>query len=389
MKYISIFGIGILFFISTPFLAQAAMTISGGQNLVFTKSTPALNNVYIAGGTVIVATSTPQDLTILGGSVILSAPVRKDVLAAAGSIEVRAPVGGNLRAVGARVSITAPVTGDLAVMGFSVDDNAAHAKDILAIGDTVRLLSGSRGQVTVYGNNIYLSGTFNGDVHAQALNTLTLAPNTIIHGSLKYEASEAATIPSSAHVDGIVTYTGASFLPTSQEAAAFALAGIGIFFLVRIIGAVIVAGLFAGLFAAFTNKVTRQVTHKPFPHTMLMLLLGFGIITATPVLLLLLSITFVGLVAAFIIATAYMFLLLIAFVYAGIISGAILRNRFTKRNIYVTWKDAVLGMFVLMLIGIVPVFGMLAIGLLTCLATGVIGSIFYRFAFTKRNINNI
>ncbi len=384
MKYGIIVIMSMIFLASAPSIAHATITVGGARNIIFTKPVPISNNVYVAGGTVIVATSTPQDLTALGGSVVLSAPVGKDALAVGGSVDVRAPVGGDLRIAGIRVSVSAPVSGDLAVIGFSIVDNGSHAGDILAVGGTVRLLSGSKGSVTVYGNDIYLSGTFDKSVRVRAVNTVTLAPHTVIHGSLRYEASEAANIPSSVVIDGPVTYTGASFLPTSQEASAFALAGMGIFFLVRIIGALIVAGLLVGLFPAFTNKVTRQVTDEPLKHTLLMLLLGFGIIVATPVLLFFLAISFVGLGAAFIIGAIYVLLLLLAFVYAGIISGAILRNRFGNRHNPVTWKDAVLGMFVLMLISIVPMFGMLAIWILLCIAVGILGTLFYHFAFMYR-----
>lgn len=388
MKKSVLIVMGMMFFVSVPSVVQAAITVGGSRNIVFTKSVPISNNAYVAGATVIIATSTPKDLTVIGGSVILSAPVGNDALVVGGSVGVRAPVGGDLRTAGIRVDVSAPVSGNLAVMGFSIVDNTAPAGDILAVGGTVRLLSGSHGTVTVYGNDVYLSGTFDKSINVRTINTLTLAPNTIIHGSLHYEASEVANIPPSAKIDGKVTYTGASFLPTSQEASAFALAGMGIFFLVRIIGALIVAGLFVGLFPVFSNNVTRDITNKSFSHTMLMLFLGFGIITATPILLFLLSITFVGLGAAFIIGTIYILLILLAFVYAGIISGAFLRKGFGKNNKPVTWKNAVFGMFILMLISIVPVFGMLLIWILMCIATGILGSLFYHFAFIHRANNS-
>ncbi len=380
--------VGVALFISMPSIAQAAITVGGARNIVFTKSVPASNNVYVAGGTVTVATNTKQDLTAIGGSVVLSAPVNKDALVVAGSVDVRSPIGGDLRAAGISVSVSGPVTGNLVVIGLSIIDNGPSAGDILAIGGKVQLLSGSKGMVTAYGNNVYLSGVFDKSVRVRAMNTVTLAPHTVIHGSLRYEASEAANIPSSAIIDGSVTYTGASFLPTSKEASAFALAGMGIFFLVRIIGALIVAGLLVGLFPVFTNRVTKQVTDEPFKHTLLMLLLGFGIVAATPILLFFLAISFVGLGAAFIIGTVYILLLLLAFVYAGIISGAILRNRFGNRHKPVTWKDGVFGMFVLMLISIVPIFGMLTIWILLCIAAGVLGTLFYRFAFIYRTGNH-
>ena len=362
-----------------PFLAFAATT-AAAQNLVFTGVVAPMQNVYLAGGSVTVASPSPADLLVAGGSVVTSDSVGGDMAVLGGSIAIRGATKGDLRALGGKVSLEAPVAGDLGVIGLSIIDSGAHAKDVLVAGGTVQLKSGSRGSVRAYGNDIYLSGTFDGNVRAIAFNKLVLAPNTVIHGALQYEASEAATIPSSAKVDGGVTYTGASFLPTSREAEAFTLAGIGIFFLVRILGALIVAGLLAGLFPIFSNNAVSQVLQKPTRHVFLLTLLGFGSLVATPVLIALLSITFVGLGIALVLASAYMLLLFVSFAYSGIIVGATFAHVFMKRDI-ISWRDAIFGMLVLMIIGVVPTFGHFAVALLVCLSSGVIISLFYNFAF--------
>ncbi|HQU07566.1 MAG: hypothetical protein B7X04_01295 [Parcubacteria group bacterium 21-54-25] len=354
---------------------------AAAQNTVTTTASSD-QNVYLVSGSVTVATSTLGDLTAIGGSVTTSSFVGGDALLAGGSILLQGRVVGDARLVGGQVTVSAPVGGDLAVAAASIEDTAAHARRIFAVGGTVRLESGSRGAVTVYGNDVYLSGTFDGNVHISALNTLTLAPHTVIHGTLRYEASEVALIPDSASVDGGVTYTGASFLPTSQEAAAFALAGIGIFFLVRILGALIIAGLLAGLFPVFTNRVANDVLKKSARHVLLLLLLGFGVLVATPVLIILLALTFVGLGIAFILGAAYALLIILAIAYAGIISGAALSRALMKRP-YTTWRDAIFGMLVLMLVGIIPFVGGIVTILLTCLAAGALVSLFYTAAFTR------
>lgn len=345
-------------------------------------STATDSNRYLFGGNLTVATSSPADLSAAGGSVVVSAPVRGDALLGGGTVSIQAPVRGDARLAGGQVIVNAPVGGDLAVLAGSLDDRAGDARRILVAGGTIRLEAGSRGSVTAYGNDVYLSGTFNGNVYVSALNTLTLAPKTVIHGTLRYQASEAARIPDSAVIDGGVTYTGASFLPTSQEAEAFALAGIGIFFLVRILGALIVAGLLAGFFPTFTNRAAREVLSAPFRHTLLLTLLGFAVLVAAPVLIILLALTFVGLGIAFILGALYALLVLLAFSYAGILSGAALARALMKRP-YVTWRDAVFGMLVIMLIGVIPFVGQIVFIVLTCLAAGVLVRLAYGTAFGR------
>lgn len=361
-----------------------AATMVSAKNLVFSSNVHGVQNVYLAGMSVAVATTSPADLTVVGGSVVASAPVKGDALIAAGSLILRGGVMGDLRAIGGQIVINAPVKGDLIVIATSINVLKAQAKNIFAIGGTVHLSSGSNGDVNVYGNNLYLSGHFAGNVYASALNKVVLAPNTVITGTLRYQASEVATIPASAQVNGGVTYTGASFLPTSQEAAAFALASIGIFFLVRIFGALLIAGLLAGLFPAFTNYVAKEIFENQISHAFLLILLGFGTFVAVPVLIVLLSVTFIGLSIAFVLGAAYLLLLSLAFAYAGILVGVFWARIFVKRTI-ITWRDAVLGMLALMIFMTLPVVGTMVAVLLIFLAMGIIVRLFYNATLKRRD----
>ncbi|HEX8947041.1 MAG TPA: hypothetical protein VF829_02400, partial [Candidatus Paceibacterota bacterium] len=364
-----------------------AATASAARDLVFsTSSMPAkraaIQNIYLAGESVSVAAPAPADLSVAGGSVSVSAPVMGDLAALGGSVSLRGTVQGDARMLGGNLLVEAPVAGDLAVLGASVDDRASDAKDILAAGGSVHLGSGSRGPVSVYGGEISLAGTFDGDVRAVALDKLVLAPGTVIHGSLQYEASEAATIPDSVQVDGGVRYTGSTFLPTAREAQAFVMAGIGILFLVRILGALIIAGLFAGLFPKLTNDVAREVLDRPARHVLALMLLGLGIIVFAPALMVLLALTFVGIGLAFILGAAYLLLLLVSFAYAGILIGAIFARVFMKRQ-EVSWHDALFGMLVLVVIGSVPVLGGLVTALLVFLSMGALAVRFRAVAFSS------
>ena len=49
----------------------------------------------------------------------------------------------------------------------------------------------------------------------------------------------------------------------------------------------------------------------------------------------------------------------------------------------VSWRAAVLGMFVLYLIGVIPVVGKIVILVLSAAAIGAIATISYRFAFSR------
>jgi|CXWL01.1.fsa_nt_gi cytoskeletal protein CcmA (bactofilin family) len=372
----------ILFLIlSLPSISLAA-TFAGQETL--TLSTTPVDNVYLAGGSVTVTTDLPADLSALGTSIQVYAPVAGDVLAVGGGVTLAKEVKGDVRAFAGKVLVTGNVAGDIVSAGGTVNISS-RAKNIYVAGGDVEVTGGATGPVTIYGADILLSGKYDGDVEIVASNKFTVAENTRIKGTLRYNAPTQVTIPPSSEVLGGVTYTGAySYVPTNDEARSFAILGAGIFFLVRMVSAMIIAALFVGLFPVFTRCLMDMLISRSFRRGSLLALLGFGIAISTPILLLILLISFVGIGVAFILGALYLLLLLIAHAYVGVLIGALLRrnllHRVRGRN-SLTWKDAVLGTGLLYILSLAPYIGTLILVLLMAFVTGAISTLVYRFAF--------
>lgn len=363
-------------------LTGLAATFAGEETL--TLSDPVPDNAYVAGANVSVSTDLPADLTVAGGTIGIYAPVAGDVLAVGGTVVIERPVGGDVRAAAGRIRIASDVAGDVALAAGSVTvTGKAHGAYI--IGGTVSVTGGASGPVTVYGSDITLAGDFTGDVEVIASDHFTIGENTHIAGTLRYNAPEQAAVPASAAIDGGTTYTGSyAYVPTKEEARKFAIAGAGIFLVVRTIAGMIVAGLLVGLFPEFAGRVADLALTSRTRRTSLFALLGFALLVASPILILLLLLSFVGAGIALLLGVLYLLLLLLAYIYAGVIAGAALRRhalaRFSSRR-EITWRDAVLGVLVLNLIGIVPIVGPLVKFLLAVTAAGILVSLAYRFAF--------
>lgn len=356
-----------------------AATVESAKTLVV--SEPPAGNAYTFGGDLTVAAPVTGDLTAAGGSVVISSPVSGDALIAGGSVEVRKPVAGDLRVAGGRVMVEDAVAGDLVAIGGTVDVKSSPSFAWIA-GAKVSLEQGAKGPVTVYGSAVTLAGTFAGDVTVTASDRITLAEGTVIHGALHYDAPQQADIPVNAKIDGGVTYTGKSYLPTTAEAQSFAIAGAGIFFLIRILAAIIAAGLIAGLFPRFSQAVADRTLSYSVSRFILLALLGFGVLVAAPVLILVLLVSFAGAGIAFVLLAAYVLLLLISYLYAAVIAGAALTRQITKRTAFY-WRDAVVGMLALSIISLVPVIGTFVFFILLAAAAGAIVSLFYRFAYPR------
>ena len=360
------------------FAARGSATFSAGRSLIVASSSPG--NAYLAGFSVVSTAPVAGDLLTFGGSVTTAAPVQGDELLFAGSISARAPVVGDLRAAGGSIVIEGPVSGDVAAFGFSVNGSSRVLGSVFIVAANTVLSGNIAGPVVIYGNNISLAGDFAGNVKVVAIGRLSLAPDTTIRGTLSYEAPEEARIPSSATILGGIAYTNASYLPDAGTSRLLALVSIGFFLFARILGALILAGLLAGLFPRLSESIVeRAYTSRP-RSLLLTMLLGFGILVATPVLIVLLLLTFVGIGLAFLLCIAYALLVVLAFLYAGILLGGVLARRFMRREA-VLWHDGVLGMLVLSLVALVPFVGLFIVFLISLFSTGALLQLFFFFAF--------
>lgn len=320
------------------------------------------------------------DFSALGGSIIIAAPVRGDDFLLAGSINSRASVEGDVRALGGSITMNEPIAGDLIAFGYSVYDAGRASGSVFIIAANTTLTNGAAGPVTIYGNNISLAGNFANNVKIFSSGHVSLAASTTIAGSLSYEAPEPANIPASATIVGGVQYTNASYLPDVGTSRILALVSIGFFLFARILGALLLAGLLAGLFPKFAEKVVEPAYTGNPRSILLTMLLGFAIFVATPILFVILLLTFVGIGLALLLFIAYALLALLALLYAGILIGSALARRFMKRET-ILWHDGALGMLVFSVIALVPIIGFLGVFLLTIFTAGVLLQIFFHFAF--------
>lgn len=358
--------------------AAAPASFRAAESLVAASSSPG--NSYVVGASVVLTAPVAGDFGALGGSVIVAAPVTGDDLILAGSLSSRASVAGDLRVIGGTIDVTEPVGGDLIAIGFGVHDSSRTKGSTFIIALNTVLTNGAQGPVTIYGNNVSLAGDFAGDVIVFAGGHLSLAPETVIHGKLSYEAPDLATIPSSATVIGGVTYTNASYLPDVGTSRVLAFVSIGFFLVARIIGALILAGLLAGLFPKFAEAFIERISGARVRDLLLTLLLGFAIVVATPIVIALLLLTFVGMGIAFLLFISYALLLLLSVMYAGIAIGGLFTRRILSRE-RVLWHDGVLGMMALSLFALVPFLGLPLVVVLALFSAGTLLQTFFRFAF--------
>lgn len=359
--------------------SSPSASFSAGRALLAASSSPG--NAYAAGMSVILTAPVAGDLSAVGGSVVAAGPVSGDELLIGGSVNVRTRVGGDVRAVAGSVRVEAPVKGDFVALGWSVFDSGRPGGNVFIAAASADLKSGAAKAATIYGDTVSLGGDFGGDVTVVTSGRLSLAPDTVIHGRLSYTAPEPAVFPDSVVVTGGIDYTNAAYIPNAATSRTLSLLSIGLFLLVRILGALILAGLLAGFFPRLAASLVERARGRP-TSLLLTILLGFAAFVAAPALAVLLVITFVGIWLALLLLVAYALLALLSLMYAGIIFGGLLA-RFYARRTSIHWHDGVIGTLALSLLALVPVLGPIAVFLLTLFAAGALLSLFFHFIFPR------
>lgn len=358
-------------------LAASAATLTSARTVVV--SEPVSENLYVAGSDVTLAAPLGGDLVASGATLSVSSTIAGDALLAGGRVDVRKAVAGDVRAVGGEVLVDATIGGDLMAIAGTITASTT-ATDMHLLGATVRV-SGSGGKVMVYGADVYLSGLLQGDVTVTASDKVFLAEGTQITGSLNYDAPQQVVVPASAVITGGVIYTGSSaFLPTNEEAKRFAIAGAGVLLITRILAVVIAAGVVVGLFPVLAHMVVGHTIRRTPRRFVLLALLGFAAIVATPILILFLLVSFVGIALAVLLVALYVLMLLLAYLYAGLVSGAALSHALFKKD-RITWRTAVLGTLALCLVGSVPVIGFIVVSVLTSASLGALMAVVYKASF--------
>jgi uncharacterized membrane protein len=149
-------------------------------------------DVYLAGGNITIQQDVEGDLIIAGGNVTVNGIVSGDLDIAGGNVIVNGEVLDDLRMLGGSLSLNADVTGDMIVIGGAADIN----KDVMVGGDLVSLA----GATNVYGTinrsiigimgRLTLGGEVNGDIDVRVTEKLVLLNTAHVYGNVKYFSPE-------------------------------------------------------------------------------------------------------------------------------------------------------------------------------------------------------
>ncbi len=371
-----------------PALALAALLPAVAFAQQFSKDDNAAlmrlgNDLYGAGNFLTITEAVADDLFVTGNQIAVQADVGGDVHAAGSSISLQGTIGDDARIAGGNVTVNGTVRGDLLVFGGTVyvAPGSVIEGNILAAGGTIRIEGTVRGTLKVNGGEIALTGTTGGnaDVRGDRVRisgsmggdvvavgtTLAIDPATQVGGDLRYWTAEGeqtvtATVAGSTVFDEQLRRAERG---TARERAPGALAG---FLGVLSLFALFSAALTIGVFQLATRTFFIDAALALRKQTGFSLLWGVLYFLVTPLIILLLLITLIGIPLAVALALCYVISLLFAQVLTAMVLArwaevqwpANKRKRWHPAGVFF----AALGIWILLkLLWVIPVIGWLVV----------------------------
>lgn len=340
-----------------PDLALAA-DARGGNAAVIGPNETIDDDLYVGGGTVTIHGTIRGDLVVSGGTVTVSGPVQGDVIAFGGTTTIQGPVGRNVRAAGGTITVSNTVARDVVVAGgnFILGPEAKVGRDLLAItgsavvdGTITRNLQASSG-------DLILNGPVGGNVRFEG-STLTLGDRAAIGGDLT-NASDNAVAPPTGVVKGQVVRQPRA-APAPSLGPLDLAAGIAFGWVRGVIGLSLLGLVLVLLFPTFSRRTRATLERSPLA-SFVVGLVTMIVVPVVAVLIFALGLLIGGWWLGFVTLATYGILLPVGMVVAALFVGSWIFARARNPDIHLAWA-LVLGVVVLLLAGLVPVVGGIAV----------------------------
>lgn len=336
-----------------------------------------VKNLYLAGQNPTVDANVTGDLVAAGANLTVNGDVTGSVLAAGGNLNLNGAVAQSVRVAGSTVNIESVVGGDVIVFGGTVifGTKSVVNGDVIIMGGTVDMKGKVLGSIkNSYVGNLTLAGAVTGDVSLGQVGTLNVAGTAVVGGVMKYSSQREATVATDAKV-GSVEYTKVS---APAKAGYGDNAGSIIFGMLM---AFVTLLVFIKVMPKFAGSVVHQAVVNPWAK----MGVGFLAMFVTPVVMLLLLLTFFGWGVMGYLFMAYGAILALTGTFTALLAGSFVWKYFRKESeLTVSWKTAAIGVVLVAAAKMIPVIGWIAAFMVALIVFGTLATMSYEYIKAQR-----
>ncbi|MUW14978.1 cell shape determination protein CcmA [Halorubrum sp. CBA1125] len=311
--------------------------------------------------------ATAQSIQGASGAIVVDEGETVDGIdAAAGTIVVRGTVAGDISGAAGSIQIaeSGRVDGDVQVAAGTVFVDGAIGGNAEVGAGAFELTETGRidGSLDVGAGSVRVDGAVGGDVRAAA-DSVVLGPNADVGGEFRYDADSFTESPDATVAGGVVEDTSLSGETGVAFGSDLVPSWIGSAYGVAVNLAL--GGVLLLAFPRFSRGVAERVGEGPVVSG------GVGLLAliATPILLVLVAITIVGIPLALVGIAAYVVALWVGSVYGRYALGSWVLDRLDRPN---RWAALLIGVVGVAAIGLIPWIGGLVDLLVLLLGVGAL-----------------
>lgn len=353
--------LGLSFFVVTAQPALAAnkhINSETSKPALLAKNETHKGALYATGEVVEINGTVDGDVYCAAQKVVITGTVKGDVLCGAQLIDIKGTVEQDVRLAGQVINITGNIGRNVSVLAqvVSVDNTATIAGGLNGAGQVFNVLGNVAGDIALGADKFSLSGTAGADVDLGVAG-IELKDGAAIKGNLNYASDEKISIPEEA-VSGNISFTENEKINNEHREGLVAM---------KIILGIAVAIMVSTAVLVMIAPRYFEKSYKKFHSEIGMsLLVGAVVALTTPVLLLMLVLTIIGLPLAGIGFTAWALVLMLSYAFASYYLGRLAFGKVVNNSILVALGGAAL----LAILSIIPFVNFIVIPLALIAGTG-------------------
>ena len=333
---------------------------------IFTLAKAQAAAVYTSGsdqqGNATLSEQTNDDAFIVGNTVGISAPVGGELFAAGNTVSVTKRPSRSIYVAGNVVSLDQGSAYNAFVAGNTVTLNGTYGHDVYAAGNTVIIKEGTviDGDLRVAGSVVTIAGTIKGSVYASANQitnsgiiggsfsakggTCTFVGRSIA-GDLNYQSANVATGLTKVVVSG-------KTMRSDPPQPARPSASVNVFAWLISLVSTFILGAF--LIALIPKRMEQQAAGVRANWGKRAAVGGVSLIII-PILIMLAFATIIGWKVGLVLLVLFALLLLVGYIFAVILLGQIILQRFGKKQSL--WLSLVVGLVSVSVLSAIPLIG--------------------------------
>jgi hypothetical protein len=329
-------------------LQAAAADLRQGSDVTVGPGETVNDDIYAGAGTISIQGTVNGSVIAGGGTITVSGNVTRDLILGGGTINVTGRVGGSIIAAGGNLTLNGPVAQDIVVTGgmVSVGSNGTIGRDLVVAGGTATVSAPVTRRVQMSAGSLTLRSHVGGDVRGN-VDHLKL-DGAQIAGNLDYTSNNPVQLVNGASVTG----TRTRHTPTDQGRN---LGGGFVGWLRAVIGIFALGLLLIFLLPGVGTRAIDVLRAEPWAS----LGIGAAILVITPIVALIVFIVgiFIG---GWWLGLLLIPLWILALAVGYVVSGFLLGRLIFAQLGWGRYHDVLAllgGLFVLAIVGIIPVLG--------------------------------